>query len=225
MTEHDTDLILKRSLPVTQQLLLKAGAVVIGALLLVMALRAADVEETAGLSASPYAGSAVVKQYRMDIQERQALEGELETVKLELARANAIINYSADYKVPSDLAGLIYDTALKEGLDPELAFRIVQVESRFNPRAVSRAGAVGLVQVQPATARYYDRSITLKELTDPATNLRIGFRFLKFLLDKYDGNLEMALLAYNRGPARVAELLKGGRPPNNGYASTIMKGY
>ncbi len=158
---------------------------------------------------------------------RQSLDttvGALELAQLRLARAEEIITFSDRYQIPADLAALIYDTALREAIDPDLAFRLVKVESGFNRRGLSRAGAVGLAQVLPATARTYEPGITIEGLYEPATNLRIGFRYLHDLFLTY-GDLRLALLAYNRGPTRVAELLGEGQDPGNGYAASVMRGY
>jgi hypothetical protein len=154
-----------------------------------------------------------------------ATQGELELVNLELERARAIMGFSARFTIPADLAARIYDAALRAGLDPGLAFEIVRIESRFNPRAVSSAGAIGLTQVMPRTAAFYDSTITRLGLFDPDANLRIGFRFFRDLLARYDGDLRIALLAYNRGPQRVGELISRGTNPGNGYAAAVLGGY
>jgi soluble lytic murein transglycosylase-like protein len=154
-----------------------------------------------------------------------AKQGELELVNLELERARSIIEFSARFDIPADMAARIYDAALRAGLDPALAFEIVRIESRFNPRAVSSAGAIGLAQVMPRTAVFYDSSVTRARLFDPDVNLRIGFRFFRDLLARYEGDLRIALLAYNRGPGRVGELLARGTDPGNGYASAVLGGY
>jgi len=147
-----------------------------------------------------------------------------EVTGLEERRRAALDRFTVQYRVSPDLAELVYETALRQGIDPELGFRLVNLESQFRDRALSRAGAIGLAQVQVATARFYDPRITPEGLYDPETNLRIGFRFLRDLIDTY-GNVEMALLAYNWGPSRLRELLAQGRNPRNGYASSIMQGY
>lgn len=154
-----------------------------------------------------------------------ATQGELEIVQLELERARSIIDYSSEYRIPADLTARIYDEALRAGLDPDLGFEIVRIESRFNPRALSTAGAIGLTQVMLKTAAFYDSTITVERLFDPTVNLRIGFRYLRDLLTRYEGDLRIALLAYNRGPQRVGELLARGTDPGNGYASAVMGGY
>jgi soluble lytic murein transglycosylase-like protein len=66
--------------------------------------------------------------------------------------------------------------------------------------------------------------LTVQQLYDRDTNLRLGFRYLRDLLDRYGANLRLALLAYNRGPGRVEELLGAGKDPQNGYATRVMKG-
>jgi hypothetical protein len=154
-----------------------------------------------------------------------AKRGEVELINLELDRARAIIEFSGRFSVPADLTAQIYDAALRAGLDPALAFEVVRIESRFNPRAVSSAGAIGLTQVMPKTALFYDSTVTAKHLFDPDTNLRIGFRFLRDLLARYEGDLRLALLAYNRGPQRVGDLLARGTDPSNGYERAIMGAY
>lgn len=158
-------------------------------------------------------------------QALHATQGELELTKLRLQRSERLFRYLARYGISADLATLIHDRALHEGIDPELAFRLVWTESRFNPRAVSSVGAIGLAQVMPETARHFYPGITPAELFEPAKNLEIGFRHLAELLSRYGPDSDMALLAYNRGPVRVQELLHAGIDPRNGYASHIMDGY
>ena len=135
----------------------------------------------------------------------------------QLDRAHAILRYSSRFRVSADLAEPIYDVAMAEGIDPELAFRLVRVESQFNERAVSPVGAVGLVQIMPATARYFERDTSRTNLLDPRTNLRIGFRYLRTLLQEYRGDVQLALLVYNRGPESVESLRTLGLDPRNGY--------
>jgi soluble lytic murein transglycosylase-like protein len=150
---------------------------------------------------------------------------EAELQRLRAERAEAILTLSKEHPVSVELAELIYDEALRTGIDPALAFEIVRLESRFNPRALSSVGAIGLAQVMPRTAVFYDSTLTRDDLFDPATNLRIGFRFFRDLLERYDYDLRMALLAYNRGPSRVGDILAQGGDPGNGYASRILLNY
>ena len=151
--------------------------------------------------------------------------GELELTKLQLARASTIISYSSHYKIGADLATTIVDVASAEGIDPELAFRLVKLESDFNPRATSPVGAVGLTQVMPSTARYYVKDVSRENLYRPQVNLEVGFRYLSGLVKEYHGDVKLALLVYNRGPVAVQNARSEGDNPSNGYDRIITKGY
>ena len=150
--------------------------------------------------------------------------GRLALAEVRIDRMTAIAKYSGLYKVPADLAGAIYDIALAEGIHPSLGFQLIKVESGFKPGAKSDKGAIGYAQVRLKTARGYDSSLTERALQDRDTNLRIGFRFLKDMLAQFDQDLQMALVAYNRGPSRVVELMTRGEDPSNGYAQSVLKG-
>ena len=148
---------------------------------------------------------------------------EMGLVLVELQRAISVDAYARRYGIKRDLAGAIYETAIDEGIDPPLAFRLVQVESDFQRHARSTANALGYTQVQLATAHAYDRGATEADLFDRDTNLRLGFRYLKDLLQQFDGDMHLALLAYNRGPGRVEQILAEGGDPRNGYAGSILR--
>jgi len=151
--------------------------------------------------------------------------GELELMRAQLDRAKQVIGYSSRYKIGADLASSIMEVAQAEGIDPELAFRLVKLESEFNPRATSPVGAIGLTQMMLPTARYYDREVTREKLYDPTTNLRIGFRYLRGLIGQYHGDAKLALLVYNRGEVAVNNALRAGLDPSNGYDRILTKGY
>jgi len=102
---------------------------------------------------------------------------------------------------------LIRAAAEKHGLDEKLITRLIAVESNFNPKAVSRKQALGLMQLLPKTAAQY----AVGNVFDPAQNIEGGTHYLKDLLEKYDGNLALALAAYNAGMAMVERY--GGVPP------------
>jgi soluble lytic murein transglycosylase-like protein len=151
--------------------------------------------------------------------------GELELMRTQLERAKQVISYSSKYKIGADLAGNIVDVARAEGIDPELAFRLVKLESDFNAHATSPVGALGLTQVMPSTAKFYVKGVTREKLYDPSTNLRVGFRYLRGLVDEYHGDVKLALLVYNRGPVAVARSRAQGDNPSNGYDRLLTKGY
>lgn len=157
--------------------------------------------------------------------ELEAVRGELDLANAQLERWHRIFGFSSTYKVGADLAASIYDIALAEGIEPDLAFRLVRLESQFNDRATSPVGAVGLTQLMLPTARYFQKGITRDELYDRNTNLRIGFRYLRSLIRENKGNVQLALLVYNRGPVAVKNSRQQGRDPSNGYDRIIMKGY
>lgn len=154
--------------------------------------------------------------------EVDALKGELEIKNTHIDRLERAHRLSSKYGIGADLAIKIEEIAMAENVDPKVAFEMVRVESGFNRRAVSPVGAVGFTQLMPATARMMQPGIRRSEMFDTDTNLRLGFRFFRSLLDKYDGNVKLALLAYNRGPGRVDQLLKAGIDPNNGYSKMVL---
>ena len=159
----------------------------------------------------------------------QAWRGaEAEVAETKVSERDTVIQrnvekYSA-YDIPRDLAEDIYDSALEADIDPDMAFGLVRTESAFKNSATSHVGAVGLTQLMPATARWLKPDVTVRDLRDSETNLRIGFKYLAELIDKYDGDKELALLAYNRGPGTVDRVLKRGGNPDNGYPDMVLRG-
>jgi soluble lytic murein transglycosylase-like protein len=104
-------------------------------------------------------------------------------------------------------ANLIHASARKHGVDEKLIAGVIAAESNFDPKAVSRKRALGLMQLLPETAARY----SVANVFDPAQNIEAGTHYLKDLLARYSGNLRFALAAYNAGPEMVDRY--GGVPP------------
>lgn len=144
-------------------------------------------------------------------------------VEVRLPESRSAAEYAARYRISPQLAQDIIDIALEEGIDPELGFRLIRVESVFRTRARGPSGSLGLTQLMPATARSIDRSVrTEAEILEPSTNLRLGFRYLRRMIERYDGDVRLGLLAYNRGQTAVNRALRAGRDPENGYSHKVL---
>ena len=121
--------------------------------------------------------------------------------------------------VPPQYAGVLMQAAAAANVSPTLLSALVWQESRWNAQALSPKGAMGLAQLMPATARYLGVNPA-----DPVANLHGGARYLRQLLDQFDGNVEKALAAYNAGPGRVRSA--GGVPAiaeTQNYVSSIVR--
>jgi soluble lytic murein transglycosylase-like protein len=204
--------------------LLVRGVALLVATLLVSALAGSSSGVRAAEEAAPPDLGMVADEVRALTRRLENARGDLAVARAQVERANAVIRYSSVYQVPADLTSAIYDIALSEGVDPEVAFRLVKIESNFSSKALSTKAAIGYTQIQPATARFYEPGLSVEQLYERDVNLRIGFRFLKDLMRRYGGDMELALVAYNRGPGRVEEILLQGGDPSNGYAEAVLKG-
>ena len=156
--------------------------------------------------------------------EGRVVRSEMRVAGAQIERLNRILNYARRYNISSELSSSVYDAALAEGIDPGLAFPLVRLESRFNERATSPVGAIGLTQLMLPTARIYAPGVTKEGLYERELNLRVGFRYLRDLIRAYD-DVQTALLAYNRGPAAVLASRELGLDPSNGYDRIVLKGY
>jgi hypothetical protein len=156
------------------------------------------------------------------------LEGEVGDYWAEAAEAvvrdQTIEGAAVRWGISAELSQKIYDAASRHDIEPDVAYGLVFVESTFRERAVSHVGARGLAQVMPRTARWLDPTVSTRDLFDPETNLELGFRYLRQMIDKYDGDVFKALTAYNRGPGTVDRILRRGGSIDNGYAGKVLAG-
>lgn len=118
---------------------------------------------------------------------------------------------------PKVMISLIQEKAKKYNIDPKLVNAVIKAESGYNINAKSQAGAVGLMQLMPATAR----AMGIGDPTDPAQNVEAGTKYLSQLLQKNNGNIVLALASYNAGPGNVSSY--GGVPPYKETKDYIYK--
>jgi soluble lytic murein transglycosylase len=126
-----------------------------------------------------------------------------------------------------DLASVIQQEATAAGVDPLMVAAIVAKESSFSATAVSRSGAVGLMQLRPFVARDLAERLELEwsgasMLHQPENNLRLGIRYYSELVERFDGDVHLALAAYNRGPTRLSRQLRSGATIKSRYADRIL---
>jgi soluble lytic murein transglycosylase-like protein len=125
---------------------------------------------------------------------------------------------SADERIPPErLERIVRDASARHNLDPALVKAVIGVESNWNPSAVSRKGALGLMQLIPTTAG----ELGVGNAFDPAQNIEGGASYLRSLLDRYHGDLELTLAAYNAGPGAVER--SGGVPNIRETRSYVQK--
>ncbi len=120
-----------------------------------------------------------------------------------------------DRALRRQVARAIYNESMQTKLDPLLVLALIHVESSFNPRVVSSAGAMGLMQLREATLRSeLERSgLGSADPHDPVANVRAGIRYLRRLMDAFGNNIDLALMAYNAGPNRIRTHARAGAIP------------
>jgi soluble lytic murein transglycosylase-like protein len=147
----------------------------------------------------------------------RADQGEMTTYTVPRSSAVRATTPPAGSARASEFDEVIEEQATAQGVAPELVRAVIQVESAFDARAVSSKGAMGLMQLMPATAR----ELGVSNPFHPAENIRGGVAYLRQLLDRYDSNVELALAAYNAGPGSVAKY--GAVPPYRETQAYVKK--
>jgi soluble lytic murein transglycosylase len=127
------------------------------------------------------------------------------------------------------LTRTILDESRRAKIEPRLILGLIHVESSGNPRAVSKVGALGLMQLRPDTAVAMAEELGIEwdgpeSLFDPNLNVRLGVRYLARMIDRF-GDLDVALAAYNFGPTRIARVIRTGRPVPVRYATDVHRAY
>lgn len=136
--------------------------------------------------------------------------------------SNLASNHTSGSSGNADIDALIEQYSAKNGLDSAFVKAVIKQESGFQPKVTSHCGAMGLMQLMPATAS----SLGVKDAYDPEQNIAGGTKYLKGLLDRFGGDKSLALAAYNAGPNAVAKY--NGIPPykeTQNYVKNIMSMY
>ncbi|MGZ5473463.1 MAG: lytic transglycosylase domain-containing protein [Thermoanaerobaculia bacterium] len=134
----------------------------------------------------------------------------------------AVFDGRSRARVPLHLSSAIHEAARAHGVDPRLVAAVARRESAFDANAVSQKGACGVMQLMPATARY----LGVQNVFDARENIFAGTRYLRTLLDTFNGDLDLVLAAYNAGPGAVEK--HRGVPPyreTRAYVAAVRASY
>lgn len=135
---------------------------------------------------------------------------------------NKLVNAIASYESSNSMTASNFDNIIKQAaetynLPEKLISSVIKQESNFNPSALSTAGASGLMQLMPGTAKY----LGVSNIFDPEQNIMGGAKYLRQMLNQFDGDMETALAAYNAGPSAVKKY--GGIPPYKETQNYVQK--
>ena len=152
-----------------------------------------------------------------------------ETLRAEADRIAGVLSDRNAGLLPAEavhLSRVIVSEAHRAGLSPSFVLAVIEVESSGRHDAVSGAGALGLMQIMPATGEFVASRIDLpwrgrETLFDPAINVRLGVRYLEELIERY-ADVRTALAAYNAGPASISRRIRSGEPVPRDYADKVL---
>jgi len=156
---------------------------------------------------------------RVQSEPRQKIQPEASSLSQE---ARPSTNRISSANMPSAYLDIIQTACNRHGVDPALVHALVKVESDFNPYALSKKGAMGLMQLMPQTAM----DMNVQNSFSPNDNVDGGVKYLRYLIDRYEGNLSLALAAYNSGETAVKKW--GAIPPfkeTRNYVQRVLKLY